>query len=372
MKRTHSRLFRNKQEDYLALYCDNIVCEQSTLTLASGIMRGVICFHAIDSLEKGFEWGRMSLKYDERRDSMIRIYAYASDSKAYGVHDELDHYLSELQPGSMETNAALNGIYNHVGEGAECILDVSGRYLYVMLEFLSSGAMPILEGMSFSFRGDHMVDYLPSIYRTNGGFTKRFLSIFDSMSMDMERKIYDLPGRFDYEYARGEMLEYLANWMCVDEEDASKEVLLHRIRNAVEDYETMYTRHGIERTVQRLTGKKPLIIESAWVDPNLKTCINSKLYRDLYGDDPYRFFILLPEDAFGTREDMDRFVLLMQERIPVGTYFELVLLKRCVQLDRHTYLGVNTMVSDFVPVMIDESKTIHYDTMIGGNEVERV
>ena len=45
---------------------------------------------------------------------------------------------------------------------------------------------------------------------------------------------------------------------------------------------------------------------------------------------------------------------------------QLVQLKQCVQLDWHTYLGVNSRVGGYVAAAIDEQVTIHYDTTIGG------
>ena len=42
------------------------------------------------------------------------------------------------------------------------------------------------------------------------------------------------------------------------------------------------------------------------------------------------------------------------------------LLKQGVQLDRHTYLGLNTSIGEYVAAVIDETVTIHNDTTIGG------
>lgn len=60
-----------------------------------------------------------------------------------------------------------------------------------------------------------MVDYLPAIYQEED-FTRRFLSIFDSVFTDMDRAIDRLPGQLDYEHAGGELLRYLAQWVCVE------------------------------------------------------------------------------------------------------------------------------------------------------------
>ena len=370
MEQLHRQLVLNKAEDWQPSYRWGIDPCGDGLTLAGRAQRGVVCLRRVDSGEKGFCWGRLSLDCHMDRDSLVRLYAYAADSPAYGDFPTLEQYLASLSPGTPEAEAALASVFKPVGENRECILDRSGRYLWLMLEFIAAGAPPTLQAVRLQMSGDHMVDYLPAIYQEGGDFTKRFLSIFDSAFMDLEQEIYHLPARFDYESASGQMLEYLAQWMCVDPQEGPPQTLASRIRTAQRDYEDLYTVRGVKRSVQRLVGQEPISVESADVDPNRPGCANSALYRRLYGEDPYRFFILLPEDVFKSRAQMEQFLTRMQGLIPAGTQFELVLLKRCIQLDGHTYLGINSMVSGYVPVVIDENTTIRYDTMIGGNEVE--
>jgi len=60
----------------------------------------------------------------------------------------------------------------------------------------------------------------------------------------------------------------------------------------------------------------------------------------------------------------------MRELIPAETTLELVLLKPCVQLDWHTYLGINSQIGSYVQAAIDEKMTIHYNTTIGGADHE--
>ena len=370
MEQLHRQLVLNKGEDWQPCYLWGMVPQGDGFTLAAKTQRGVICLRRVDSGEKGFPWGRLSLDCRMDRDSLIHTYAYAADQPVWGDFPSVEDFLASLEPGTAETEKALGELFSPVGQEQECLLDLSGRYLWLMLEFIAAGAPPLLEAVRLEISGDHMVDYLPAVYQQGGSFTKRFLSIFNSLFMDMEQEIYRLPARFDYESASDQMLEYLARWMCVDPQEGPPQTLADRIRTAQQDYEDLYTVQGIKRSVRRLVDREPVIIESAHVDPNRPDCVNSALYRRLYGENPYRFFILLPEDVFKSRTQMEEFLSRMEGLIPAGTQFELVLLKRCVQLDGHTYLGINTMVSGYVPVVIDENTTIRYDTMIGGNEVE--
>ena len=80
MKGLHRRLVLNKREDWRSCYCFAVVPRGEGLTLAPGVRGGAICLARIDSTEKGFVWGRLSLECELAQDSVIRVSAYASDS----------------------------------------------------------------------------------------------------------------------------------------------------------------------------------------------------------------------------------------------------------------------------------------------------
>lgn len=363
------RVFR-KREDWALSLAWNIVPVGDALTLSSANhTRGFFCLKALDSGENGFAWGRVSLDCRLPADSLIRTYAYAADSRFFGNSNDLDTFLAGLAGSNAQEELA--ELFQPAGGSDDFYLHLTGRYLWLMFELISAGVPPVLEGLRIHLAGDHMIDYLPEIYRKQDSFTKRFLSIFDSIHMDMEKAISDLPARFDFENTDAAMLRYLAEWVGVDGTDLDDATLIERIRNATDEYEVMYTVRGVKDSVKRLTDREPLIIESMDVDPNRPGCVNSSLYRKLYGENPYKFFILLDEDSFHDRSRMESFLQKMRRLIPANTEFELVLLKRCVQLDWHTYLGVNSVVGNYVAVKIDENTTIHYDTMIGGDKVEK-
>ena len=186
----------------------------------------------------------------------------------------------------------------------------------------------------------------------------------------MEHKIDGLPGRLDVNRADTEMLSFLARCVCLDE-GTPQELLREMIPRAMDFYESMYTPEGIRRSAWLLSGRRPELIEYFDVDPGLPDCRNPVLYRRLYGENPYRFFLLFPYDTFASQRDMERFLSRMRDRIPAWADLELILLKPCVQLDWHTYLGLNSRIGSFIPAAIDETQTIHYDTTIGGTDHER-
>ncbi len=328
---------------------------------------GVYCMKAVDSGESGFRWDRVVVEADLPPDTALRVYAYAADHRWWGEWEDLDEGLRSLEGDPTRT------IYQVFGPPAahsgDFYLQCTGRYLWLAFELTATGAeSPVIHALRIWTGGDHMVDYLPAIYQ-EGDFTRRFLSVFNSMYADLERAVDSLPALLDFEHTGGEMLRYLAGWVCV-EPGGGEERLRRRVRTALPDYEDLYTVAGVRRSVRRLTGRDPILIEHAQVSPNRPDCRDPELYRRLYGEDPYRFFVLLPEDTFSSQRQRKEFQRQMEEIIPAGMQMQMIQLKQCVQLDWHTYLGVNSRLGSYVPAAIDEQVTIHYDTTIGGADNE--
>ena len=334
-------------------------CQGDSVVLEPGAFRGGFFLKPVDSAESGFLWNRVKIQATIPQDAEIRVYARASDDSHWEVWSD-----------SWEGRRLTDLFGPAIGTGGDILLDLSGRYLWLALEMTAGGSEgPRIESVSLRMGGDHMVDYLPSIYQGQD-FTYRYLSIFNSLFQDMEREIDELPRMLDYASADGEMLNFLAHWLCVSPE-GGHDLLRTWLPQILDDWETMYTVEGIRRSARMLTGRDPQVVEPFSVDPNDPKCRNSELYRKLYGESPYRFFLLFPQDTFTTKREMEWFLERMGNRIPAGTELELVLLKPGVQLDCHTYLGINTRIESYTTASIRENMTMNYDTMIGGPDHEQ-
>ena len=334
-----------------------------SLQLSGDAFEGVAFLPPLDSGETDFRWGRVKLTLYLPRDSSVRIYARASDEREW----EAWRQIPEQTPGADAARALFG---EPKASGGDVWLSETGRWLWLAIGFTSGGEeKPRLDAVSILAESDHMSDYLPAVYQKRD-FTYRFLSVFTAMFQDLEETIGETPRQLDPAAADPEMLQYLAHWLCADG-SMPEEELRNTLPNVIEEYESMYTVRGIERTVERMTGKTPWIIEHFMVDPNDPSCSDPELYRKLYGDDPYRFFLLLPQGTFSEQRQMENFLEQLEELVPAETTPELVLLKPGVQLGWHTYLGLNTQVGEYVTAVIDELATIHYDTTIGGKDHER-
>lgn len=334
-----------------------------SLQLSDDAFEGFAILPPLDSGESDFRWGRVKLSLFLPKDSAVRIYARADDDPEWAGWQELSE--SEYVPLAVrelfgEAKASCGDVW----------LSEKGRWLWLAIALSSSGAeKPRLDAVRILAESDHMVDYLPAVYQGQD-FTYRYLSIFTAMFHDLEETIELSRRQLDPAAADPDMLYYLAHWLCADRNLPEAE-LRKVLPQVIDEYETMYTVSGIQRSVERLTGKVPWIIEHFAVDPNDPSCSDPELYRRLYGDDPYRFFLLLPQGTFSEQRQMEQFLEQLEELVPAETTPELVLLKPGVQLGWHSYLGINSQVGEYVTAVIDELVTIHYDTTIGGEDHER-
>lgn len=353
-------------QKYLTLCCseqwqggifDHITYSGDALCLEDGAFAGAACLPPVDSSEAGFQWGRLKLTARVPREAAVRVYARASDQAPWPEWEALRG--RPLRPD------ALQKLFGQPVAQTDLLLQAKGRFLWLAVELTAGGSRrPGIDAVSLWMEGDHMVDYLPAIYRGQD-FTRRYLSIFNTMFQELEAGLDALPRQLDPAGADDGMAEFLARWLCMEPEKGEED-LRGRLPRILDEYETMYTVAGVRRTVRRLTGRNPWVIEYFAVDPNDPACCNPALYRRLYGKNPYRFFLLLPRGTFQKQQDMEAFLERMRQLIPAETEMELVLLKPCIQLDWHTYLGLNSRIGGYIPAAMDDSVTIHYDTTIGG------
>ena len=336
------------------------------------LFQGTFYSAAIDSGEDGFSWGRVTIKGDLGENVILRCSLYAADTRILNEDEpDIDAFIQNPYINSSVKASTLDRLYGTpFSNTRDFLAGCRGRYLFLRLEMIATGMnSPRVEEIRFQIQGDHMMDYLPGLYSREDpeGFTRRFLSIFDSTVLDMEEAIYRISQQLDYERSSGEMLRYLASWLCLEEE-GEDDFLRQRIAGAMEEYRYAQTPRGISRAIQRWTGVEPILVEHFTVDKCIRAGKDQALYKKLFGQNPYRFFVLLPERALGTRARADAFLERLRRIIPAHVEAELVLLKEGVYLDWNTYMGVNSRVADYKTVSMDESAALDYNTVIADTE----
>jgi len=362
----------NSEKDWRRGLMIGLTVENDRLVMSdsASVSRGLFYSASIDSGETDFEWDRLIVQADIPPDTLFRVSAFASNGRSFEDAASVDDYLKDPYVPAVVKASRLDGLFTESCSGMQdLLLQCRGRYLWLKFELVATGAKkPSIDSVRLQYTGDHMIDYLPAIYRKGGkdSFTRRFLSIFNSLVLDMEEAIYGAANRFDFELVDGDMLRYIASWVCVDTENQSDEEIRRNIARAAEEYRFAQTPEGIRRLIKRWTGRDPILLEHFRVEDVIRRGKDKDLYVKLYGKEPYKFFILLDEKTFKNRREADAFLKRLQKVLPAYVEAELILLSNCVYLDYHTYLGINSVIGSYTPMVIDDSTAIHYDTIIGG------
>ncbi|MNZ83304.1 Phage tail protein [compost metagenome] len=136
------------------------------------------------------------------------------------------------------------------------------------------------------------------------------------------------------------------------------------IQAAPELYRYRGTRQGLMKAIEIYTGSSPLIIEYFQTKSMRDHAELRQLTDELYGGNPYTFTVLLrPEQALTEKQ---RVVIeqLLEEQKPAYTEAKLVLLQPWMYLDLHTYLGINTVLTEPSLLMLSPDRTMPNDTLI--------
>lgn len=362
----------NRLSDFTAGLCLNLRPEGEGLTLqnAQGIARGCVYLPRLDGGQRDFAWTRLKVEVSDF-EGVVRIAAFATDNDLMPDQGmSVGEYLHDPYVAPATKAAGVDALYTSSFVGTrDVLLGLRGRYLYLKIELVvMGGEAPVLRSVQARLSGDHMLDYLPAVYARSDrdGFLFRYLSLFDAMVKDLEEHIDHFEENLDFDKQSGELLRYLAGWVGVDDPNADDEALRTALRTAVTDYERAQTPEGIKKQVERWTGVRPLLVEHFQVEPMQRKGADSALYERLFGTQENCFHLLMPESSFASRQEAQDFMDRLKELLPANVQAELVLLKRSVYLDTHTYLGVNSVISGHTGAAIDRKVAIQYDTVIGG------
>lgn len=332
-----------------------------------------------DSTEHDFLWKSFLLDGRFPEGTAFRVSAYAANTTIASVGDgvtELDSFLADKSVAAEKKLEMISPLFKPLS--LNCFdgpLGLKGRFLWLKIDMVMPEKRDMqLNKIKLLISSESMMDYLPEIYRTEdgeNGFLSRFLAVFDSIFFGLDDNIGKLRESIDYRMASADMLKYLADWVNVEDTAyLSDDKLREKIGRAFEEYRMSGTKHGIELWVEREYGVKPIIVEHYNVRSMITEGKDRETYKRLFGEDPHKFFLLLPEDIFSGKHEANIFMEKLKRRTPAGTRAEVVTLRRSVILERHTYLGINSVISGQSEAGADIGGRISNDIILGGSDDE--
>ena len=353
------------QEGYKENFTVN---SEGSLLLADRRKRGFYFSKALDMTENEMTYHRLLMDCILNQDSNMRISVRASDIPYIiynGIPVNIDNYLSDSSVGTTEKLELFNDkeSVSYYKTTDLLLHKIKGRYLWIMISAtdMSEDKMEF-KNLSIEIMQTSFIQYLPEIYQNNSEFLVRYLGIFQSIYLDMERNIDLLPQFLDVDTATGEFLNYLASWLGVYNEGSilNKEQFRYMIKNAIKLNRSKGTIESISDMVKLYTGEEPYIVEFFELKKFVSNNPNrERLYNEIYTDNPHVFCIILKSnEIFRKGGKIGELSQLIEKIRPANTVAKILVLKPSIRLDIHSYIGVNTTLEQYNEAAINEKSSL--------------
>ncbi len=364
----------------------------------------------IDSQISDTHWHRLLLGGEFEKGTQVDFQYFVSNNKDEGPKDSD----SKKWHNCVSKASAIQG---NNKRDALFIENTKGRYLWFKLILSGNEILsPVINSVTVFFPRISYLDYLPGIYQEDSaskGLLERFLAIFESIFYEIDFTIDHISRYFDTSGAPPEFLSWLGSWLDVSiDEDWPEDKKRLFIRNAISLYKKRGTRECLEESIELFTGKKPFVVENFQAAKACKgnisqPCNNGKtvsfpsqeriffppkgimveecpekntagnkgkeepgkeepLINKLYGTERFGFCVLLADPDLDTTAQ-SRVRRIIEEQKPAHTSYELKVLEPWFHLDMHTYLGINTVVTE-PKFVLEKTSMIGRDTVLHDEE----
>lgn len=340
----------------------------------TGGLHGIYLSHSFDSNVIDNQWHRIELLADIPEETQVVLSYFASDTNTFNYKNtlwEIDDFIKSENFGIADKLSILEGFWNETVFNPSDVLihKAKGRYLWFGLRLKGTNDYsPSISRIRVHYRSNSLLQYLPMVYQedaVSSDFLDRFLAIFETFFNNFDEEINSIPRYFDIKAMDGDFLRWLSTWVGIPEDqDWDEEILRRYLENSPEIYRKRGTRQGLEKIIEIFTGKKPFIVEYPQIRYMKDHPEMSALMEKLYTKDPNSFVVLMKKECFKTRRMALQIERLLEEEKPAFTEAQLVILGENLYLDSHSYLGINSALTEFSLLYLNEGAAIPFETVL--------
>lgn len=357
----------NRPEDWMDMgLAEGLIVRETGLVLP-GAGSGMYTSLALDTMEKGTVWHRLRLVASIPENAQLQLYLYCSDENqvpaSYATEQDraeeltLDDWLSAATPRQKEQFFAACGQRSFDDPRDLPLYGFTGRYIWFCLIFHGYGQEELsVDSIRLEFPRTAFIDYLPQVYRgadSVNSFLARFISVFQSLYVDLEDDIDQMPTRCDPAVAPPEFLQWLAEILAVSDQYLwSEERLRMFLQNAVRFYRIKGTRAALQQVITFYTGQTPLIIEQFQPASCTIWRRDGATLKRLYGSNRYTVTVLMP-GAGRSQDDYAKLYKIIDVFKPVDAICNLVFINDEIILGQHCYLGKNARIGMSKSLILD-------------------
>jgi phage tail-like protein len=219
--------------------------------------RGTYYSKVFDSTLESCVWHRLDLDVEPAEKSTLETFFRVSDTP----------FARDAEEGELLPWRPLFGAPSGAVAVEDALFrDAVGRYLQLKLVFAGDGFHTHRVGRArLYFERNSYLRYLPAAFQEDEAgrdFLERFLSIFESMSLEVEQEIEEIARRFDPRVADGDFLEWLGGWLAVLRDDNwPEEKRREFLGGAFQLYAARGTARGLRQLIELFTGGGTAVIE---------------------------------------------------------------------------------------------------------------
>lgn len=320
-----------------------------------------IFFQGIDSAKEDCMWGHLSFLSDIPENAVIKLYAFASEQNSFydGAGEPVlyDRFFGSDMDSSVKAMFFKEQDYRHFVNQKDILLyELRGRYLYLFLEIIADQEVTLKE-MNIVLPGDNFLAAFPEIFRQEGEFFHRYLSIFSTMFNGLQKKITNIPQMLDVETAPEPLLVLFGKWMRLDVSGnfLSEEKLRTLIREVYQLNKIKGTGKVLKRIAEIVLGEKVILVEkniaSQYVEDEEKESFDI-----LYGDGPFEATMLIRSEVSSNLRA--QLLFLLEQFKPIRCNLHVVFLDDNSKMNSHCYLDVNAKIHEIGEGKMDGKQTM--------------
>jgi len=328
------------------------------LRAEEGTGRHVLILNHLDSAVPDNEWGRLVFRTEGQNEMVLIVRAMASNELSFLREREemsYDAFFRDRKVPLMDKERLFvaSGAAKFVDSRDVLLYGQRGRYLWIWIELLSEGKMELSDLRVF-MPGDNFAGTFPEVYRGNGDFFRRYLSIFSTLYYDLQRTVDSLERYLDTDTAPKELLPVLAGWLGLElDGNFLDEIHLRRLlKIAFPLIKVKGTRQAIEGILGVFLDEPAYIVEQGLLEEG-QSADDRVVYSQLYGDNPYGFTILINRPADEKLHSQLRY--LINQFKPARSRVNIVFLGDGGSMDSFCYLDVNARLFQTGSGRLDES-----------------
>lgn len=237
--------------------------------------KGAYYSKVFDSTIEACEWHRLALDIEPAEKSTLELLFRVSD-------DPFD--CDEKEGNLLRWRPLFSTPHGSVAVEDALLPKAVGRYLQLMFVLTGDGLHTHkVKRAELYFQRLSYLRYLPATYQEDEDgkyFLERFLSIFESVSFEIEQEVAGVAKYFDPEAVTGEFLDWLGTWLAVlRDNNWPEEKRRELLKRAFRLYKIRGTTRGLRQMIELFTGGGTFIIEHQGLQTPMVLNANSILGR---------------------------------------------------------------------------------------------